>query len=59
MTKAFENKVRKYGRVDTKNYRYMVGEHEEIVRIKIEYLDTMAAYDEKNWEVVKEGENYV
>ena len=54
MTKAFRDKVLRNGSVDTKTYRYRVvecGDHGEIRRLRIEYLDTAAALD--SWETVE------
>lgn len=57
MTKKFIERVKREGRVDTRKYRYISDEdvrHDkyifQIKRLPLEYLDTMAAYDE--WEVV-------
>lgn len=56
MTKAFENRVKREGTVDTKNYRYRFEKYPDntalIKRIAINKLDTMAAYTD--WETVKE-----
>jgi len=49
MKKEFLNKVLKEGAVDTKNYRY-ISRNDGIYRIKLEYLNTTAAYTE--WEKV-------
>ena len=54
MTKAFRDKILTNGTVDTEMYRYRVvecGDHGEIRRIRIEYLDTTAALD--GWETVE------
>ena len=54
MTKAFRDKVLRNGSGDTKTYRYRVvecGDHGEIRRIRIEYLDTTAALN--GWETVE------
>jgi hypothetical protein len=53
MTKKFIEKVLYMGTVDTKKYRYKVGQDVDgntiIRRLPIEYLDTTAALD--GWEV--------
>jgi len=49
MKKEFLNKVLREGVVDTKNYRY-VCRYDGIYRIKLEHLNTTAAYTE--WEKV-------
>lgn len=51
MTKAFENRVKREGIVDTKNYRYCVRDN-KIVRIELDKLDTTAALTD--WETVKQ-----
>nr|DAR06248.1 MAG TPA: hypothetical protein [Caudoviricetes sp.] len=52
MTNKFYERVIKERTVDTRNYRYTINEREgEIVRLRIEYLDTTAAITE--WETVK------
>ena len=54
MTKMFREKVLQNGTVDTKAYRYRFvecGDHGEIRRVRIEYLDTTAALDA--WETVE------
>lgn len=54
MTKMFREKVLRNGTVDTKTYRYRFvecGDHGEIRRIRIDYLDTTAAID--GWETVE------
>lgn len=54
MTKMFREKVLQNGTVDTKAYRYRFvecGDHGEIRRIRLEYLDTTAALD--SWETVE------
>lgn len=53
MTKTFKARVMKELTVDTRNYRYNVkdfGDHTEIQRIPLEYLDTTAAIN--GWEPV-------
>lgn len=54
MTKKFIEKVKWYGTVDTRNYRYVY--HVDatsawIERLPIEWLDTTKAID--GWEIVK------
>lgn len=52
MTNKFYERVMKERTVDTRNYRYTINEREgEIVRLRIEYLDTTRALNE--WETVK------
>ena len=54
MTKMLREKVLHNGTVDTKAYRYRFvecGDHGEIRRIPIDYLDTTAAID--GWETVE------
>ena len=54
MKKEFENKVIRYGIVDTKKYRYKFRttiNGAEIERIPIEYLGTTMAIN--GWEIVK------
>lgn len=54
MTKKFIKKVKLYGVVDTRKYRYVYrvdGFSAWIERLPIEWLDTTRAYDE--WEIVK------
>ena len=58
MTKKFIEKIIKNGRVDTKLYRYKAepinradAQYVEIRRVKIDLLDTTAAYAE--WETLK------
>lgn len=51
MTNKFYERVMKERTVDTRNYRYTINEREgEIVRLRIEYLDTTRALNE--WEMV-------
>ena len=55
-TTLFE-RICKEGIVDTKTYRYCYeGKNEDgkivIKRIKVEYLDTTAALDQDNWEII-------
>lgn len=53
MTKTFKDRVMREMTVDTRKYRYSVkdcGDHAEIQRIPLEYLDTTAVYD--GWETV-------
>lgn len=53
MTNTFKARVMKELTVETRNYRYNVkdcGDHAEIQRIPLEYLDATAAYD--GWETV-------
>lgn len=52
MTKEFKQKLKTRGTTDTKKYRYTIKNGYEIYRIKLEYLDTTAAYTE--WEKVDE-----
>ena len=55
MTEAFLRKVMYEEVYDTKRYRYWCDFiQNRILRIKIEYLDTIYAYDYSNWEVVKQ-----
>lgn len=50
MTNKFYERVMKERTVDTRNYRYTINEREgEIVRLRIEYLDTTRALNE--WEM--------
>lgn len=58
MTKAFENKVIRYGVIDTAKYRYIIRERyglenvtRGIYRLPIASLDTTDAVD--GWELVK------
>ncbi len=58
MKKELRTRIINEGTVDTKNYRYRIVEcsdlesqWHEIVRIKLEYLDTTAAVDA--WETVE------
>ena len=54
MKKDFENKVIRYGMVDTKKYRYILRttiNGDVIERIPIEYLGTTMAIN--GWEIVK------
>ena len=54
MTNTLREKVLQNGTVDTKTYRYRFvecGDHGEIRRIPIDYLDTTAAID--GWETVE------
>lgn len=53
MTNTFKARVMKELTVDTRTYRYNVkdcGDHAEIQRIPLKYLNTTAAYD--GWETV-------
>lgn len=52
MTKEFKRKLRTWGPINTKKYRYIIKDNDEIYRIKLEYLDTTAAYT--GWEKVGE-----
>ena len=55
MKKRFENKVIRYGMVDTKKYRYILRTSTNgavIERIPIKYLGTTMAIN--GWEIVKE-----
>ena len=51
MTKAFENRVKREGIVDTNNYRYCLRDN-KIVRIELDKLDTTAVL--ADWETVKQ-----
>ncbi len=42
-----------WGMYDTKTYRYTVKDG-NVVRIRLEYLDTTAALDSENWEILGE-----
>ena len=55
MTKAFIERVKREGIVDTRKYRYVGGYDNDgysIMRIDIDYLDRTAALDTNNWKEV-------
>lgn len=57
MKESFINRVIKNGIVDTYEYRYVYEEYATwalIRRIKRRLLNTTAALDEDNWEIMKE-----
>ena len=51
MRRSFYEKVKKYGAVDTKKYRYALKEDGDVERIALANLDTTAVYDD--WEIIK------
>lgn len=57
MKESFVNRIIKNGIVDTHDYRYVYYVYEEygvIKRIKLSMLDTTAALEEDNWQIMKE-----
>lgn len=51
ITKDFYNKIAHEGGIyDTKTYRYVIESPTEIKRLRVEYLDTTAAYT--GWELL-------
>ena len=50
MRRSFYEKVKKYGTVDTKKYRYMLGDWGDVSRLPLELLDTTEAYSA--WEFI-------
>lgn len=57
MKESFINRVINNGIVDTYEYRYVYEEYTTwavIKRIKLSMLDTTAALEEDNWQIMKE-----
>lgn len=53
MTKAFLDRIKREGIVDTTKYRYVIdGNTGDIKRIPISYLSTTKALDNDSWEIV-------
>lgn len=58
MTRFFEKKLRRFGTIDTKKFRYRLTEihdhsREIVVRIPVWMLSTTDSLIESNWETVK------
>ena len=51
MRRTFYEKVKKYGSVDTRKYRYVLEDYGNVARLPLEYLDTTRAED--GWEIIK------
>lgn len=50
MRRSFYEKVKKYGTVDTRKYRYVLGDWGDVSRLPLELLDTTEAYSA--WEFI-------
>ena len=50
MRRTFYEKVKKYGSVDTRKYRYVLEDYGNVARLPLEYLDTTA---EDGWKIIK------
>ena len=51
MRRSFMKKVKKYGSVDTRKYRYVIEDYGNVARLSLEYLDTTRAED--GWKIIK------
>lgn len=50
MRRSFYEKVKKNGTVDTRKYRYVLGDWGDVSRLQLELLDTTEAYSA--WEFI-------
>ena len=51
MRRSFYEKVKKYGTVDTRKYRYVLEDFGNVARLPIKYLDTTEEID--GWKIIK------
>ena len=51
MRRSFYEKVKKYGTVDTRKYRYELEDFGNVARLPLKYLDTTKEYD--GWKIIK------
>lgn len=51
MRRSFYEKVKKYGTVDTRKYRYELEDFGNVARLPLKYLDTTEEID--GWKIIK------